>query len=87
MANKNENASQGMGMALQAGIVLGILSAIIVAISFWVINYWPLPASVAPYFTWREGLVWGGVVGFIFGSMLGFLNDDRHFTVPTDNTY
>lgn len=60
----------------------GLLGGLIVGASFWIINYWPLPPSVAPYFGFREGFIWGGVVGFCFGSILGFLTDDTHFEVP-----
>jgi hypothetical protein len=44
-----------------------------------VIRVWPQPASVAPYFGGRIGLIWGLVVGALFGLILGYLVDDAHF--------
>ncbi len=47
--------------------------------SFEVIKHWPLPVSVAPYFGWKMGALWGLVVGAVSGLVLGFCTDDSHF--------
>ena len=58
---------------------MGVIGAIVSSLSFIVIRYWPVPASVAPYFGGRIGLVWGLVVGAVVGLIIGFLVDDKHF--------
>jgi Na+/proline symporter len=81
MANKkSDNGEQNF--PLMAGVMAGLLGGLIVGASFWIINYWPLPPSVAPYFGFKEGFLWGGVIGFSFGSIIGFLTDDKHFEMP-----
>ncbi len=62
-----------------ATVVIGILTGIVSGASFVIIKYWPLPASVAPYFGFKEGFVWGAVIGGVSGLVLGFLTDDKHF--------
>jgi hypothetical protein len=79
MANKKGASQEGMPFPLMCGIWLGVFGGLLSAASFVVINYWPQPISVAPYFGFREGFVWGAVVGFAFGVILGFLCDDKHF--------
>ena len=64
---------------LLAALVVGLLSAVVVAFSFEVIKFWPLPASVTPALTFEQGLWWGAIVGGLFGFILGFLTDDAHF--------
>ena len=81
---KNNGAREEFPFPIAAGLMCGILGGLIVGASFYVINFWPLPAAVAPYFGFREGFVWGAVVGFAFGSLLGFLTDDRHFQTPSE---
>lgn len=66
-------------LPLLAAIVVGFTSALVVAFSFEVIKYWPLPASVAPALGFNQGLWWGAIVGAISGLALGFLTDDKHF--------
>ena len=78
MASNSQNENE-FPFTIAAGLLCGIFGGLIVGASFWIINYWPLPAAVAPYFGFREGFVWGAVVGFSFGTILGFLTDDRHF--------
>jgi hypothetical protein len=82
MASKVSASQELLPFPVQVGLALGIVGGIIVALSFWIINYWPQPASVAPYFGARIGFVWGAVVGFSFGCILGFLCDDKHFPQP-----
>ncbi len=79
MASKELGKQERLPFPVQVGLALGIVGGVIVALSFYIINYWPLPASVAPYFGARMGFVWGAVVGFSFGCILGFLCDDAHF--------
>jgi hypothetical protein len=64
---------------LAATIVIALIAAVVSASSFEVIKYWPLPASVAPYFGWKMGALWGLVVGAVSGLVLGFCTDDSHF--------
>ncbi|HEY9678123.1 MAG TPA: hypothetical protein V6C76_08935 [Drouetiella sp.] len=72
-------AKSGWGLPSAAMVVVAILGAIVSGLSFKVIQYWPLPVSVAPYFGFREGALWGLVVGAVMGLVLGFLTDDSHF--------
>ncbi len=79
MAKKTDANQEGLPFPLQVGVALGTVGGIIVALSFWVINFWPSPPSVVPVMTFREGFVWGAVIGFSFGCILGYLCDDTHF--------
>lgn len=69
----------GIPMPIAGALLVGTLSALIVGFSFVVIKYWPLPASVAPYGGFPDGLIWGAVVGSITGFAIGFLVDEKHF--------
>jgi hypothetical protein len=62
-----------------AMLIIGCLSGLVVAASFEVVKFWPLPASVVPALDFRGGLLWGLVVGGVSGLVLGFLTDDKHF--------
>lgn len=84
MAKKQE-ADKGLPFPLQVGVALGVLGGLLTGLSFWVIQYWPQPASVAPYFGFNVGFAWGAVTGFTFGVILGFLCDDAHFPTGTFN--
>lgn len=74
--NNNEN---GLSLPTGAMIIVGVVSALVVGFSFEVIKVWPLPVSVEPYFGFDVGWVWGAAVGGLFGFILGYLTDDRHF--------
>jgi hypothetical protein len=76
---KKEKANSGMGLPSAAMVVIGLAGALVSGLSFVIIRYWPLPVSVAPYFGFRQGAMWGLVVGAAFGLVLGFLTDDSHF--------
>lgn len=82
MSNEVRTEKQEMPFPVIAGVVIGVVSALVVGASFKIINYWPLPPSVAPYFGFRMGAVWGAIAGFVFGSIIAFLTDDRHFPAP-----
>jgi hypothetical protein len=71
---------EAISMPLLGMLVVGISSAIVVAASFVMIRYWPLPVSIAPYFGGRAGLVWGAVAGSLIGLCLGFLVDEKNFS-------
>jgi membrane associated rhomboid family serine protease len=77
---KQESNPSGLSMPILGMIVVGIAGALIVSCSFVIIQYWPLPASVAPALDFGQGLAWGAVVGAISGFVLGFLVDEKHFT-------
>lgn len=79
MTGKKDTASQ-LSMPVIGMLLLGTTGALITALSFKVVCYWPLPVSVSPYFGGKAGLVWGLIVGAISGLAIGFLVDDRHFS-------
>ena len=81
MANAKNKVVQDQpaGLPTYGMIVIGTISAVVVGLSFVVINYWPLPVSVAPYGGFREGALWGLVVGGVTGLVLGYCTDDTHF--------
>lgn len=60
-------------------VALGALGGVVVWACFEVINYWPQPVSVAPYFGGDTGFIWGVIVGAFHGLCLGFITDDSHF--------
>jgi hypothetical protein len=68
-----------IGLPSAAMVVIGLISALVSGASFFVIRYWPLPVSVAPYFGFTGGALWGLVVGAVSGLVLGFLTDESHF--------
>lgn len=71
-----------MSLPLLGAIILGIGGAIVVGASAEVINFWPQPPSIAPYFGWEVGAWWGLVVGVVTGLIIGFITDDKHFENP-----
>jgi hypothetical protein len=76
---KQASTSHGSDLPLAAALLVGLISAIVVGLSFYVIRYWPIPASVAPYMGFTGGFWWGLIIGGISGWVLGFLVDDSHF--------
>jgi hypothetical protein len=78
--DKKKQADYALSVPIVAMMVCAVASALIVGASFWIINYWPLPVSVAPYYEWNVGVVWGFLVGGLFGYCIGWLTDERHFT-------
>jgi len=75
----NNAVKSGSTFPVAAMIVIAILAAIVSGASFVVIKHWPLPVSVAPYFGFKTGAIWGLVVGAISGLVLGFCTDDSNF--------
>lgn len=85
MANKAEEKE--LSQPVFAMMVMGIASSLLVGASFATIVHWPLPVSIAPYFEdnlFGAGMAWGLVAGCIFGWILGYLTDEKHFE---DHTY
>lgn len=78
MADKKKNGN-GLSLPIQMMIIFAILGAVVVPACFTVVNYWPQPVSVVPYFGWKTALWWGVIVGGLNGLVLGFLTDDSHF--------
>jgi len=76
---RQEAKATGVPMPLAGALLVGSVSSIVVATSFWIITKWPLPVSVEPMVDFPGGLVWGAVVGGITGLVIGFLTDDKHF--------
>ncbi len=72
-------ASDSLSVPLIGAISMAAVSALVVGFSFVVIKYWPQPASVAPAFGFDAGVWWGIIVGGLFGFILGFLTDEKHF--------
>ncbi|MBA3995142.1 MAG: hypothetical protein C0469_16610 [Cyanobacteria bacterium DS2.3.42] len=69
----------GSSFPLVASFYMALTGAVVVGFSFEVIKYYPLPASVDPYFDGFTGAAWGAIVGAITGLVLGYLTDDNHF--------
>jgi len=69
----------GSSFPVAAMIVIALVAALVSGTSFWIIKYWPLPASVAPYFGFKMGALWGLIVGAVSGLVLGFCTDDSNF--------
>jgi hypothetical protein len=78
MVTSNATKS-GTSFPVAAMIVIALVAAVVSGASFWIIKYWPLPASVAPYFGFKMGALWGLVVGAVSGLVLGFCTDETHF--------
>jgi len=78
MADKKKKAN-GYNLPLTMMFLFALLGAVVVPLCFEVINYWPQPVSVVPYFGWQTAIWWGLIVGGVNGLILGFLCDDSHF--------
>lgn len=63
----------------QTMIIMAVLGAVLTGASFEVINVWPLPVSVVPYYGFWGGAMWGLAFGAVVGLVIGFLTDDAHF--------
>jgi len=81
---KKADTPQPMSLPLQAMLLMGILGALLAGGSFWIIQYWPLPVSIVPYYTFQEGLIWGACLGAFHGLILGFITDESHFQATAE---
>ncbi|MEZ4537903.1 MAG: hypothetical protein R3D26_23340 [Cyanobacteriota/Melainabacteria group bacterium] len=77
MANKEKKAISMF--PTQTMMVMAVLGAILTGASFEIINVWPKPISVVPYYDFWGGAMWGLCVGAITGLVLGYLTDETHF--------
>ena len=81
---EEKKSNSKLSMPIIGMLIMGIFGAIVVAASFKIVYYWPLPVGTAPYFGAKVGFIWGLVVGAISGLAIGYLVDDSHFS---DTTY
>ena len=70
---------EAVNLPIVGMLLMSSISMVLVGLSFMVIRYWPVPASVAPYFGGRIGVAWGLIVGAIMGLIIGYCVDDSHF--------
>lgn len=77
--NDKSTCCSGMTRTQLSMLVMGILGAVVVGLQVEVINHWPLPVSIAPYFGARTGAVWGGIVGVLVGMVIAYITDESHF--------
>jgi hypothetical protein len=80
LVNQTNGAAKGISQPLAGAILMSVAGALVVGASFYVIQYWPLPVSVAPVMGFAGGACWGLIVGAISGIVLGFLTDENHFS-------
>jgi hypothetical protein len=78
MATKKDNNQ--MSLPLCGMYTLGVSGAVVVAASFAIINHWPLPVAIAPYYGFDAGAAWGFVVGGLAGLCVGYIADEKHFS-------
>lgn len=86
MANK-ATSTEGMSLPIIGMLVMGIGGAVVVSLQCEVIKYWPQPPSVAPYFGWDVGLIWGLVAGACFGPLIGFIADEKNYPDMATTSY
>ena len=82
MGKKESNSE--MSLPVIGMLLLGILGALIVAGQCEIINHWPQPVSIAPYFGGEVGFWWGLIIGSAVGLLIGFITDEKHYD---DKTY
>lgn len=86
MANKIQTRDAGLSTEIIGMLWMGITGAFIVGASFYIIQHWPHPIAVAPYFEdnlFGTGFLWGLFVGGAVGWIVGFMTDERHFSDVT----
>lgn len=71
--------SEGMSLPMLGMIIMAVTGAIVVGLGCKIINYWPLPASVIPYFGGKIGACWGLVVGAATGLFVGFIANEANY--------
>ncbi len=79
MATKEDSKKAAMSLPMVGMLLMGVTGAVLVALQTEVINVWPQPASVAPYFGWTEGIWWGLFSGGLVGWFVGFVADESHY--------
>lgn len=71
--------SEGMSLTMLGMVLMALAGAVVVGLGCKVINFWPLPASVIPYFGGKIGACWGLVVGAATGLFVGFIADESNY--------
>lgn len=79
MATNDDSKKGGLSLPTTGMLLLGIAGAVIVGVQTEVINFWPLPPSVAPYFGWQEGIWWGLFGGGVTGWFVGYIADESRY--------
>lgn len=75
---KSESNSE-MSLPIIGMLIMAPLGAVVVGAQMEVVNFWPLPVSIAPYFGAEVGVWWGLVVGALVGLFVGYIADERHY--------
>lgn len=78
MTKKNSN-SEGISLPHLGMVLMALSGAIVVGVGCKIINYWPLPASVLPYFGGKVGACWGLIVGAVVGLFVGYIADEANY--------
>lgn len=76
---KKESSPEGMSMPIIGMLVIGLLSAVVVAAQVELIKYWPQPATTAAVFGGDVGFWWGLLVGAPVGLLIGFIADEKNY--------
>ena len=79
MAKKSDSLPEEISLPVVGMLLMGFSGAVIVAAQCEVVKFWPLPASVAPYFGADVGMWWGLIVGGAVGLVVGFIADEKHY--------
>jgi tetrahydromethanopterin S-methyltransferase subunit C len=77
--DKGTDKNNAFSMPIMSALMMALLTGLVSGLSFVVIKYWPLPASVAPVFGFQGGFLWGAVIGAVTGLVIGYCVDDQNY--------